>query len=267
MKIIVCIKQICHTYARTGHDPERRYLNPEDTICRINPYDEAALELALRLRDQIDPAEIILLTMGPLIAESELRRCLAAGADQLRQIVYSGFTMEDDPLLQPDPWAKADSLASAVTELGGEIVLCGKESLDRGSGQMGAFLAHILKMPYVSAITDLSAGTGNGEIHVQRSAGRGVREIIRCPAPAVFSVDLGPELRLPVFTRRQWAMTCPIQMMTYPPRQRPAQVVTTRLFPPGPGQNWCRFRTADCRPTSALVNSWPGARWRKKGNY
>jgi len=235
MKIIVCIKQICHTYARTGQDTERRYLNPEDTIYRINPYDEASLELALRFRDQFEPAaDIILLTLGSLIAESELRRCLAAGADQLCRIVHSGSTTEDDPLMQPDPWTKADLLARAVMELGGEIVLCGKESMDRGSGQIGALLAHILKMPYVSAITDLSAGATTDQLHVQRSAGRGVREILRCPAPAVFSVDLGPDLRLPIFARRQWAMTCTIQNMMYPPWERSAQGVTIRLFPPRP---------------------------------
>jgi electron transfer flavoprotein beta subunit len=234
MKIIVCIKQICHTYARTGQHPESLYLNPEDSIYRINPYDEAALELALRLKDQSGATDIILLTMGPLIAEIELRRCLATGADQLCQIVGPDNATGESPLLQPDPWTKADCLARAVTELGGEIVLCGKESMDRGSGQIGALLAHILKMPYVSAITDLSPRTGDGQLRVQRSAGRGVREILGCPSPAVFSADVGPVLRLPTFARQQWAMTHPIQNMIYPYRKRPAQGVTLRLFPPRP---------------------------------
>jgi electron transfer flavoprotein beta subunit len=234
MKIIVCIKQICHTYARTGQNPESRYFNPEDAIYRINPYDEAALELALRFRDQTGPADIILLTLSPLIAESELRRCLAAGADQLCQIVLSGIVTENDPLLQPDPWTKADSLARAVTELGGGLVLCGKESLDRGSGQVGALLAHILKMPYVSAITDLSAGIAADHVRVQRSAGRGVREVIRCPLPAVLSADMGADLRLPVFARRQWALSYSVQNLTYPVIKRPAQAVTARLSPPRP---------------------------------
>ena len=52
MKIIVCIKQICQTYAQTGEDVEKHYLSAEDQILRINPYDEAALEIALKLKDK-----------------------------------------------------------------------------------------------------------------------------------------------------------------------------------------------------------------------
>ncbi|MCA1795223.1 MAG: hypothetical protein LC660_15380 [Desulfobacteraceae bacterium] len=51
MNIIVCVKQICYTYARTGKNPDTKYINPEDSIFRINPYDEAATELALRVKE------------------------------------------------------------------------------------------------------------------------------------------------------------------------------------------------------------------------
>ncbi len=85
MRIIVCTKQIRHTYARTGKAPDKNYINPEDSIYRVNPYDEAAIELALRLKDAIGQGEVVLLTIGPMITETEMRRCLAAGADHLFQ--------------------------------------------------------------------------------------------------------------------------------------------------------------------------------------
>ena len=66
MRIIVCIKQICHTYARTGMDPERLFLSPEDRIYRVNPYDEVALEMALCIKDLQGRGEIIILTLGQL---------------------------------------------------------------------------------------------------------------------------------------------------------------------------------------------------------
>ena len=48
MRIVVCIKQIVHTYVRTGMDPERNYLTPEDSLLRVNPHDERAVEMASR---------------------------------------------------------------------------------------------------------------------------------------------------------------------------------------------------------------------------
>lgn len=218
MKIIVCAKQIRHTYARTGTSPESHYIRPEDGVYRVNPHDEAALELALRLKDEYENTTVALLTLGPMIAEEEIRRCMATGADDLYQINVAGHPpFSADPLDQPDPWVKSDLMARAVKDLEGDLVLCGKASLDKGSGQVGALLAHRLDLPFVSAITDLtitdlSMDKSGGTLQVQRSAGRGVREIIECRLPAVFSVDLGPDLRLPKFSGRQ-------RVKAYAPKQ------------------------------------------------
>ncbi|MFY9704619.1 MAG: hypothetical protein WAJ95_01775, partial [Desulfobacterales bacterium] len=105
MKIIVCAKQIRHTYARTGTSPESHYIRPEDGVYRVNPHDEAALELALRLKDAYENTSVVLLTLGPMIAENEIRRCMATGADDLYQINVTGRPpYAADPLDQPDPW-------------------------------------------------------------------------------------------------------------------------------------------------------------------
>ncbi len=198
MRIIVCAKQIRHTYARTGNSPESVYINPEDSIFRIDPRDESALELALRLKDGDDNVTVTLLTLGGMIAESALCRCLATGADDLYQITGCGPKPGGDPLDQPDPWIKSGLLAKAVNQLQANLVLCGSASLDRGNGQVAALLARRLDRPFVSAITELAPGPDN-DLQVQRGAGRGVREIIASPMPAVMSVEGGPELRLPTF--------------------------------------------------------------------
>ena len=235
MKIIVCAKQIRHTYARTGKSPESDYIGPEDGIYRVNPYDEAALELALRLNDEDDNITVTLLTLGPMIAEEEMRRCLATGADNLYQInVHASPSSDSDPLNQPDPWVKSDLMARAVKELNGDLILCGKESLDKGSGQVGALLAHRLDLPFVSAITDLSMADNGGMLKVQRSAGRGVREIIECRLPAVFSVDLGPDLRLPKFVGRPWAETYNPRQLDYGADVAAPKLVCTRRYQPRP---------------------------------
>ena len=235
MNIIVFAKQIRHTYARTGDSPESHFICPEDGVYRVNPHDEAALELALRLKDKRDDIEVHLVTLGAMIAEQEIQRCLAAGADNLYQINGSGPAGTDgDPLDQPDPWVKSDLMARAVKELRGDIILCGNASLDRGSGQVGALLAQRLDLPFVSAITDLSLDDDSATLQVQRSAGRGVREIIECQLPAVFSVDLGSELRLPEFAGRQRAETYTLRQLQYGSVADAPKIVCTRRFQPRP---------------------------------
>ncbi len=235
MHIIVCAKQIRHTYARTGTSPDTHYIEDWDGVYRVNPHDEAALELALRVKDDHAGITVSLLTMGPMIAEHELRRCLATGADNLYQI--DGNNAHDpaqEPFDQPDPWEKSDRLARAVKSLNGDLVLCGKESLDKGNGQVGALLAHRLARPFVSAITDLGLATSDGQVQVQRSAGRGVREIIACQLPAVFSVDLGVDLRLPNLKRRQWADEYPPRPVEGNGESAPPRIVCKHRFQPRP---------------------------------
>ncbi len=206
MKIIVCVKQVQYAYARTGMSPETLYFDSKDNIYRVNPHDEAALELALRLKDKNENTTVTLLTLGQMIAKDEVKRCLATGADDLYQIIVPNQDASGTaPLDQPDPWVKSVLLARAVKELGGNLILCGKESVDKANGQVAALLAQRLELPFVSAITDLSLGKSKDMLQVQRSAGRGVREVIECASPAVFSVDLGTDLRLPKFAKRQWA--------------------------------------------------------------
>jgi electron transfer flavoprotein beta subunit len=235
MKIIVCAKQIRHTYARSGASPETGYLDEADSIFRVNPHDEAALELALRLKDQSDGTEVVLLTLGPAIAADELRRCLATGADHWVQLDGDGSQPQPaaDPLDQPDPWIKAALLAKGIQALGGDLVLCGKASMDRGNGQVAALLARRLGRPFVSAITALSLEASGG-IKVQRSAGRGVREMIACGLPAVCSVDLGGALRLPPLPRRQWAQVFRPQHLSATIEEERARLVTLSRFQPRP---------------------------------
>jgi electron transfer flavoprotein beta subunit len=226
MRIIICVKQICHTYARTGMDPEKQFLAPEDRIYRINPYDEVAIELALRTKERLGAGKIIILTLGPLIAEAELRRCLAMGADDLYHI---------DTAEEMDSWSKSRVLARAIRDTQGDLVLCGKESLDNQSGQTGAFISQHLAMPFVSAITDLTVLEKRCSATVQRKAGRGVREVIDCPLPAVFSVDLGPvEPRIPTYSDKKQAWLFPIRKLSYENELKPPKIISTKTFPARP---------------------------------
>lgn len=232
MRIIVCTKQVKFTYARTGLDPDKNYIESGDSIFRINPWDESALDIALKLKERDGNIEVIVLTLGPVIAEKELRRCLAVGADEIYRIdTESGH----------DSWSKSVLLAQGIKELNPDIVFCGKESVDKQNGQTGAFIAHHLKLPFVSNVINVETGLKPVST-VIRNAGKGVREEIDCPLPAVFSISLtGIETRLPIYERKQKALATPFKILevdndkaegkissesVYPPRPRPKKIST-----------------------------------------
>ena len=207
-------------------DPEHNFLAPGDEIALVNPYDEVALEWALRVKENLGSSEINLLTLGPIIAEEELRRCLAMGADHL-------YWMDLEE--KADPWGKSIILARAVRDLGADLVFCGKESLDSRNGQVGAFMAHHLGRPYVSAVTGVSFSGAHGSVTLQRMAGRGKREIVTCSLPSVVSVDLGNILpRLPTFKNKEWAKSQPIARLGYEGGMPSPKTVSMRIFPPRP---------------------------------
>ena len=227
MRIVVCVKQIFHTYARTGMDPVTHYLKPEDIVSRVNPYDEVALEMALRVKALLPSREIIILTLGPLSAEHDLRRCLAMGADHLYQIDMPG---------RMDPWYKSWLLAKAVKDIGADLVLCGKESLDTRNGQVGAFVADHLGFSYVSAVRKLSAIADDGYVAtVQRSAGRGLKEIVECALPAVFSIEAdGGATGVPSYPSTREAMDYPIRKLYYDEKPHVSRTILRKSFPPRP---------------------------------
>jgi electron transfer flavoprotein beta subunit len=256
MRIIVCVKQIRLTYARTGMDLEQHFLKPEDSVYRVNPYDEAALELALQVKERQDNVEIILLTLGPLIAETELRRCLALGADDIYQI-----EMEEEQ----DPWSKSKLLARATKDLAADLILCGKESLDKQNGQVGAFMAHHLNMPFLSALIDLTI-QDNGTLKAQRAAERGVREVFECLIPAVLSVDLGSyEPRLPIYEDKKRIRSMEIKRLSYPDELPTNKTMSTRVFPPRPRPKKTPAPDSKAEAFYRIEQLLAGSRIKKKG--
>ncbi len=248
MRIIVCAKQLSFTYARTGRDPVNNYMLPEDNIFRINPYDEAALDIALCIKEKDKSVEVFILALGPLIAERELRRCIAVGADAVYRIDAEG---------EYDSWSKSLLLAQGIRELKADLIFCGKESVDKQNGQVGAFIAHHLNLPLVSDVMQAETGlirrrltamagqepvsTDHAKIKIIRNAGKGVREEVECSLPAVFSVSQSAmSTRFPAHELKEKALISPFKIldidirkterkilhrMTFPPRPRPKRVI------------------------------------------
>jgi electron transfer flavoprotein beta subunit len=207
-------------------DPEEDYLTSEDHLYRVNPYDEAAMEMAADIKDLFEDVEILAVTLGPMVAEAEFIRCLALGADRVLRI---------DGNDRMDPWRKSHLLARAAKSVHPDIVLCGKESLDTRNGQVAALMAHHLDMSFVSAIDDLAWDRDGRVATVRRRAGRGTQEIIECGTPAVFSVDLmRREPRLPTYEAKKNARALPVEELFFEEEEVSPRVVFGETFPPRP---------------------------------
>jgi electron transfer flavoprotein beta subunit len=146
------------------------------------------MEMACQLKTKVPGTRIAAVTFGPMIAEAPMRKCLAMGADQIIHINEAAANEN----MAVDPWQKSEHLAQAAKALEPDLILCGKESIDTQNGQMGAFMAHHLNLSFTSAIQALDIS--HDQAVVQRNGGRGIREEILCPLPAVFSVEINEEL-------------------------------------------------------------------------
>jgi electron transfer flavoprotein beta subunit len=184
MRIVACVKQIRHVYTRTGMTLASNFISEEDVVSIINPYDEIAVEEAIRVKERLGQGEVVLVTVGDLIAEECLRRCLAMGADRLVQINDSCF----DHL---DAWGVSLVLARAAKMLEPDVILCGKEALDDRGGQVGAYVAELLSLPYVSSVVKFELIPEEDKVRICRSIGRGNKEILECSLPGLFGVEKG----------------------------------------------------------------------------
>lgn len=144
MKIAVCIKQVPD--ARDVRlDPVTNTLAREGVESIMNPYDQHALEEAVRLKEKLG-GEVTAITMGPPQAEEVLRSAIACGAD-------NGVLVSDRAFAGADTWATAYTLGRAVETLGNfDLFLCGKQAIDGDTAQVGPGLAMRLDIPYLTCV-------------------------------------------------------------------------------------------------------------------
>lgn len=178
MNIVVCMKSVPDTTA------EKRLL-PDGTLDResvppvINPWDEYAIEEALRLRESgAATGEIVLLCMGPDGSTETIRKGLAMGADR-------AVLVTDPALHGSDMWATASVLASALKKLQYDLIMFGSQSTDAGGGLIYNMVAEMLGLPAVTWINEISVQ--GGKVRGRRGSDVGY-DIVEAPLPAVASV-------------------------------------------------------------------------------
>lgn len=179
MDIVVCVKQVPDTTARKDLGADF-LLNRDALESVINPFDEYALEEALRLKDAQE-GTVTVLTMGPSSAEDTMRKALAMGAD-------AGLLVSDPALHGSDWWTTCRVLAAALRTLQFDLVLTGMESTDARSGLVPGGLAELLELPSLTYAATLEVSERSARIN--RQVAGGFQEV-NAPLPAVVSIVKG----------------------------------------------------------------------------
>lgn len=184
MKILVCVKQVPDTAALIRVTPEGSGIETVGLPLVLNPYDEFALEEALRIRER-HGGDVTVVSVGPDSAKEVLRTALALGADR-------ALLLSDPACEGSDSYAIALLLARAIQREGVayDLILCGKEAVDDGAAAVGPTLAEFLRLPHVSVITKLEIASDGRSATAHRQV-EGAHEVVEVPLPALLTAQKG----------------------------------------------------------------------------
>ncbi|MDD3117793.1 MAG: electron transfer flavoprotein subunit beta/FixA family protein [Victivallales bacterium] len=237
MKIGVCLKQVPGT-TKVEVDPQTGVLKRDGVDAKLNPFDLYALETALRMKATVPDTSVCAVTMGPPQSEEIIREAYMTGADD-------GVILSDRRFAGSDVLATSWTLSQGLTLVGPfDLIICGKQTTDGDTAQVGAELAEFLGIPHlcnVTAIEELNEEFLTAVMdlpgHVQR---------VKVKLPCLITVEKGIfEPRLPSFRRKLATADRPIRRIgldELPDREArhygldgsPTQVA--RIFPPESNQ-------------------------------
>ncbi len=178
MKIVACVKYVPDTALKVKLTPDGKAVNLADASFVVNPYDEFAVEEALRIKEK-SGGEVVVVGAGGEKASSGLRTCLAMGAD-------SAILVQDETLENADSFATGAVLAAICRELSPDLILFGKYAIGVDNGQVPSVVAELLDLPHVSVIVKLEI-LDRG-FRAEREI-EGAREVVEGSLPAVLTAQ------------------------------------------------------------------------------
>jgi electron transfer flavoprotein beta subunit len=178
MKILVGVKRVIDYNVRVQINREGTGVVKEGVKMSVNPFDEIAIEEALRIRERGDASEVVAVGIGPSAAQQQLRTALAMGADR-------ALLVETEDELQP--LAAARILQKIIERELPELVILGKQAIDDDCNQTGQMLAALWGRPQATFASDLKIA--DGVATVTREVDSGL-ETIEVDLPTVVTADL-----------------------------------------------------------------------------
>ncbi len=178
MKIAVCIKQVPDTETRVQIDSEKNWIKESNVTFVLNPYDEFAVEEALKIKEK-NGGEVILVCLGSERSISAIRTGLAMGADRAIHI-------KENRILNGLSVAKA--LAEILKGMNCDLILLGKQAVDDDNMQVGPMLAELMNLPSITVVTKLEIA--DSKVLAEREIEGGL-EIVEAELPAVITAQKG----------------------------------------------------------------------------
>ncbi len=174
MNVVVLLKQVPDTETKIKIGADGKAIDTSEIKWIINPYDEYALEAALRLQDSVG-AKVTILSMGPERTVESIRTALAMGADQ-------GVLVDDPAAESGDALGKAKVLAAALKNLDFDLIFCGHRAVDDDENQVGIMVAELMGTPHLGLA--VSVEVADGKVKIERPI-EGARVSLEAKLPAL----------------------------------------------------------------------------------
>ncbi len=192
MNIIVCCKQVIDPEAPPASfkvdTSANKVVPPPGVPPVISPFDEHAVEAALRIKDA-KGGKITVLSLGSNLLREVVKKPLSMGADEL-------ILLEDEAFAEGDSWSTAYALAMAIKKIGSfDLIFCGRQAADWDSGQVGSAIAEILGLPSVTLAKKIEPMDGKARVERVTTDGYEALEV-SLPALITVSNEIG-EARYP----------------------------------------------------------------------
>lgn len=180
MKIAVCVSHVPDTATKIKVGPEGKVIDPAGVTYIINPYDEFAVEEALKTKEKIgSDTEVVIISVGSPDNKETIRKALAMGAD-------SGVLLTSDA--EKDSLGIAKALAEEIKNQQAELVFMGKQSVDYDNSIVGHLTSELLGYSCISVVVEFDLD-GN-KIKAEREI-EGGREVVETELPAVITCQKG----------------------------------------------------------------------------
>ena len=182
MNILVCLKQVPDTETQIRIAPGSKAIVTDNIKWVMNPYDEYAVEEALRIKEKLG-GEVTIIGVGPQRATEAIRTALAMGADK-------GILVDDPALTGTDSLGIAKVLAAVIKGLEYAIIFCGKQGVDDDSGVVGSNVAELLNIPQVSIVVKLEVSDDGSKIKAHKEV-EGGTYVIEAALPGLITAQKG----------------------------------------------------------------------------
>jgi electron transfer flavoprotein beta subunit len=177
-KILVCLKRVIDYNVRVRVKPDQTGIVTDGVKMSINPFDEIALEEALRIKEKGGATDVVVMSIGPTDTQQQLRTGLAMGADR-------AILVQSDTAVEPLIAAK--TFLKIIEKEAPMIVLMGKQGIDDDHGQTGQMIAALWNRPQATFASKIEIT--NNVAKVTREVDAGL-ETIEVDLPAILTVDL-----------------------------------------------------------------------------